>query len=171
MKRIFLTIILILSFGPLFFISCTDEDSSINSNNILKNNPDTEIMSRKKFHIHFASWDEWGRTSKECKGWGLCNYEDCWFCCTENDVVVSCNDDMKLVNGGEIIVYDETKTGHLIIKLDPTKTDQLEAINNKSVLYLDSDISSAKTTLHKGKYLFNEGIGKHGGYLINASEN
>lgn len=157
----------------LIFTSCSEnEETIINSVDSTENNINENYLKKEKeFHFHYADWDSWGRTSKSCSGFGLCNYVDCWFCCTEHGVVVDCYDQNRVVNGGEIIIYDETKTGYLTIKLDPTKSEHLNAINNRQTLYIDNNISSVKTTLLKGEYQFDSSVGNFGGYIINALEN
>ncbi len=157
----------------LMFISCSEnEEVIINSEQVSKNNTNEDYLKEeKKFHIYYSDWDGWGRASRNCDGWGLCGYTDCWFCCTENGVVVNCNDQQRISNAGEIIIFDDTSIGYLTIKLDPDNSEHLDAINNQKVLHIDNDISSIKTTLHKGDYLFDSTIGKYGGYIVNASEN
>lgn len=169
MKKIFSIVLSLSMLTSLVFVACSEnEETQINSKSVLENN--SNVTNKKEFHIHHAEWDGWGRTSRNCDGFGLCHYSDCWFCCTENEVVVNCNDKKRIPNAGEITIFDETKTGYLTIKLDPTDSIHLDAINNAKILYIDENISSEKTILHKGEYLFDASIGKHGGYKISASE-
>lgn len=123
----------------------------------------------KSFHVIYADWSKWGRTSKKCTGFGLCNFRSCTFCCTQEGVVVSCNDKKKVPNSGIISIDKETNLGFLIIKLDNTVAEQNEAIKTDATLYIDTDLTSETITLAKGEYKFDKTIGKSGGYTIPAS--
>lgn len=133
----------------------------------------TEEIPEKKvrFHIYYADWDEWGRASKDCGGWGLCNYVDCWFCCEDEGVIVDCESGQKMGSSGKIKINEATKSGYLYIELDPTVQIENDAIVNQKDFFIDNDIVNTKTTLIKGVYKFDLGIGNSGGYKINAIEN
>ena len=133
----------------------------------VENNQSPLAAREKKFHIFFAEWDEWGRSSRNCAGWGLCNYRDCWFCCTdERDNIVSCNDNVRIVNSGKALIDSDTNEGFLYIKLDPDVAEQADAITDQLILYIDDDIVGENFTARKGEYLFNSEIGSFGGYMI-----
>ncbi len=83
---------------------------------------------------------------------------------------MDCNNKNRVSNAGEITIFDDTKTGFLTIKLDPSDAEHLAAINKQEVLYIDEDISSTLTTLHKGEYRFDQSVGDYGGYIVTASE-
>lgn len=172
-KIALLAFVLLSALSSIIIVSCSgDESSDSNSTNPKSSQQsNSDITNKKEFHIHFANWDGWGRTSRECDGFGLCHYDDCWFCCTENDVVVNCNEGNRISNSGEITIFDDTKLGYLTIKLDPNDSEHLAAINNREILYIDNNISSVKTTLHKGEYEFDPSVGEYGGYIVTASEN
>ncbi|WP_040280766.1 hypothetical protein [Psychroserpens damuponensis] len=129
-------------------------------------------LSKIKFVIHHATWDEWGRASKDCKSWGLCNYEDCWFCCidTSSGDVVDCDDDEEDLSGryGTFSIDASTNTGTFTIELNPAISEQNDAIINGDTLYVDEDIVKSKTSILKGIYLFNPSVGSDGGYILNA---
>lgn len=157
------------------FISCSESNemkSDTNANFKSKTlSTSTEKTNDKEFYIYFIDWDQWGRTSRNCDGFGLCHFRDCWFCCLENDFIVNCNEGNKIDNAGELKIYKNSKKGFLTIKLNPQNKEHLKAITNREVLYIDENISNSKTTLIKGAYNFNPTVGKHGGYIINAFEN
>lgn len=81
------------------------------------------------------------------------------------------NNKNRVSNAGEINIFDDTKTGFLTIKLDPSDPEHLAAISNQEVLYIDQDISSTLTTLHKEEYRFDQSVGDYGGYIVTASKN
>lgn len=123
----------------------------------------------KEFHIIYADWTGWGRTSMNCTGFGLCHFQSCTFCCTEGDVIVSCRDKTRIPNSGIITIYNDTNQGFLTISLDISIDEQSEAIKNAKTLYLDTDLYSKDITLYKGEYKFDKSIGKYGGYVVIAS--
>jgi hypothetical protein len=127
----------------------------------------SQSTEKKEFHIYWGD-GSFGRTSKNCKGIGLCNYQDCWFCCTENEEIVNCNDKKVIINSGVVIIDASTKKGSLTIKLDPNNPKHLEAISNKSTFYIDENLKGAHFTIKKGEYTFNQNIGKNGGYIVDA---
>lgn len=143
------------------------------------NNNSFESMNKRepepiKFHIWNADWDSFGRTSKNCDGIGLCYFTICWFCCTQNDVVVPCPEAQSSTptsgGYGMIRIDKATNQGHLIIKLNPEKQIEQEAITGKEIFYIDEDIVNEEVgvVLLKGEYEFNERIGVYGGYLVDA---
>ncbi len=164
MKKIFFLVTSITLLSIFFLISCQENE------NYEKNTTESGINKKVEFHIHYATWDEWGRAKKNCKGWGLCNYSGCWFCCTDGGVIVDCDSASKIQNSATIIVNDRTKQGFFIIELDPSITIQNEAIINKKIFYIDEDIVFENTILHKGEYSFNEQVGEYGGYKLNVTE-
>lgn len=130
----------------------------------------SQTTNKKEFHIILANWDGWGRTSKDCRGFGLCNFTSCTFCCTENDVIVNCNDKQIIPNAGIISMDPETKEGFLTITLSPVNETQRQAIEQKLALYLDTDLTSDTITLVKARYAFDPSVGKYGGYRVQAFE-
>lgn len=122
----------------------------------------------KEFHMLYVDWDSWGRTSRGCKGFGLCNFQSCTFCCTQGDVIVSCKDKKRLPNSGIVKIDKETKLGFLIIALDANIQEQNDIIAKKEVLSLDKDLVSDNIILYKGDYKFDSSVGNSGGYNVKA---
>lgn len=106
-----------------------------------------------KFYIYWATWDDWGH-GPDCRGWGLCNYTDCWFCGGDNK------------HRGEVKFDKETKEGYLYVVLDPSFPLEKEAIDKKSVFLVDTNIDNKNSVLHAGKYEFDAEVGKYGGYKV-----
>jgi hypothetical protein len=129
------------------------------------------VLKAKEKHIYYAAWDEWGRTSRDCAGNGLCNFRDCWFCCTENDVIVDC--DSRQSRAGEyatIMIDADTKKGDFIIELNPNIVEQEAAISNQSIFYIDEDLETDDFILHQGQYPFDSQIGTYGGYRLDITQ-
>lgn len=151
------------------FISCTTGYDSLEE---FSTNDDAKIEYRISIKLVKLHWDEWGRAKKDCDGWGLCNFQSCWFwqdCWTESFVVPP--------NGGSGTVEfdDETRNYSLIIELDPTNSIQNDAINSEKVFYVDEDIIEiepsegwSKMTIKAGIYSFDSEIGNSGGYSIDV---
>ena len=147
MKKVFLGLVatILISFT---FTSCESENQK-------SNKKDT---TTGRWYIHYADWDDWGRTSRNCAGWGLCHYTDCWFC----DV----NDKH---HRGKVVFDEETRDGFLIIELDPTDDIQYVAIKEQKIFYVDDDIDNPNSILHKGEYEFDKEIGEFGGYKLDIT--
>jgi hypothetical protein len=129
--------------------------------------------SNKTFYPFYMDWDGWGRTSKECHGFGLCHFSSCTFCCVQEGVIVPCNDKVKLTNTGIVLIDPDTNRGFLTITLDPSDPQQKDAIKNKEIFYIDDDLKNDdlkgdRIMLLKGEYVFDSAIGKYGGYKVNA---
>lgn len=112
-----------------------------------------------------VSWDEWGRASRKCSGWGLCNAD--WF--PEFKQGGKPNNP----NGGKTLLeLDKTNNKYYIdiLLADTVPSDILaEALN----LTIDADfelsgeqINGKHLTFKKGDYLFSNSLGKFGGYRI-----
>ncbi|HMI06075.1 MAG TPA: hypothetical protein VK528_00910 [Flavobacterium sp.] len=139
---------------PMLLMCCFSVDAQEKNVTATQTNPQTDETGR--WSIYWASWTEWGHGSG-CGGWGLCNFSDCWFC----DVADKLH--------GKITVEKKTKLGELVIELDPGKPDQQKAITEKSILIIETDISSEHSILYKGDYPFDSGVGKYGGYRLKVS--
>lgn len=113
-----------------------------------------------KWYIYYCEWDEWGRSSRDCLGWGLCNYYDCWDC-NINDKIWK--------HKGKVIFDDITRQGFLIIELDILDDIQKIAIENQEIFTIDEEINNPNSILHKGQYQFDSSVGIHGGYKINIT--
>ncbi|MCF8458827.1 MAG: hypothetical protein K9H62_23060 [Bacteroidales bacterium] len=128
-------------------------------------------LKDQSFTVHYAAWDEWGRTSKDCDGWGLCNYVSCWFCCIdENNNIVDCDSFQDIVKSAIITIDTQTNEGTFIIKLNSFYEVQRDAINNESIFYIDDDIENEDFILHSGNYQFNDEIGDEGGYILDITK-
>ncbi|MCJ7934712.1 MAG: hypothetical protein MUW56_14065 [Chryseobacterium sp.] len=146
---------LILAIAVLTLFSCETE-SRTDSNDLNSNLTKTEKVktnSTAKLSIFQASWDEWGRASKSCAGWGLCNFQSCWFC--------------KLGKyTGKVEVDEFTMEGFLYVALDPTDATQAQAIKTQETFFVDQDINNSNAVVYKGEYKFDASIGNYGGYQI-----
>jgi hypothetical protein len=96
----------------------------------------------KRYYIIYATWDSWGRTSRNCRGWGLCNFAGCAFCCVDNGVIVNCETGNAKEKAGKIVIDEETNKGYMCVELNPLFTDQKDAISNSSILYIDQDLEN-----------------------------
>lgn len=153
----------------LTFISCetNQANESVSPEYSLKPGPVT-------FKLVFITWDEWGRASKDCNGWGLCNYTWCTFCCLDEfENITPCpksNESLENRNTGTVEIDPDSHEGFLYIKLDNSKPEQNDAILNEKEFFIDQNISIDGITLHQGIYQYDSSIGSRGGYKINASE-
>lgn len=138
-------------------ISCQSESLQDDMNNTISTKKEISSSLTAKKVIFYASWDEWGRSSKNCAGWGLCNFYSCWFC------------EPKGKYSGKVEVDDVTKDGTLFIELNPTESIQNTAITEQSPFYIDNDIINENAILHKGEYQFDNTIGEYGGYKVNIT--
>lgn len=159
-------------FALITLISCTDNQESISITKTRENN--NSLITKEepvKFHLIYVTWDGWGRTSRDCKGFGLCHYSSCTFCCTDaNDNIVDCNENNRIANSGIIKIFDSNKLGYMIIKLNPTDSTHNNAIRNRKTIYFDTDLRNENLILLTGEYIFDNSIGEYGGYKIAAKE-
>ncbi len=154
MKRIIL-MASIMGLG-LFSSSCDKEQDQLRSEN---------DIAKKRLYIYWAVWDEAGRASKQCDGWGLCNFEDCWFCERQGLHTPDA--------GGEIKLDDVQDVYTLTIKLDITNTEDAAGISSQLPLVVDYDIVDEALpeewntiTIQAGSYPFDGSVGDNGGYII-----
>ena len=124
----------------------------------------------KTYHIYYATWEEWGHVdgNGDCVGRGLCRFEDCLFCCTENDLIVDCSSLEEIPNAGEALIDKETDLGVMTISLDSSNPEHVSAINNRSDLIITDDLNDGELKLLKGNYPYISTIGIDGGYEVNA---
>lgn len=80
--------------------SCNQEESIQSSDN------NSNLTLRWK--IYHVEWDEWGRKSRNCGSWGLCNFQDCWFC-------------DPIAGSGDLNLNESTGVGTLTIELSSPK--------------------------------------------------
>ncbi len=150
MKKIILGSLILLVIGVIS--SCQKEIK----NTSIKESQSTQTASKPV--IYHAEWDEWGRAKKGCKGWGLCNFSDCWFC-----------DDGEALHTADVIFDDQTKEGFMIIELDPSDPVEANAITTAKAFYVDEDIDNPNSILHMGIYPFDQTVGEYGGYRLNIT--
>lgn len=137
--------------------SCESESLNSQVENSSLNESTVDNSTTAKKVIFYASWDEWGRASRDCDGWGLCNFYSCWFCEEPGQY------------SGKVEVDDITNEGFLYITLDPTESIQNDAILGESIFYVDEDIDNSIATIHRGEYDFDSTIGEYGGYKIDIT--
>ena len=125
---------------------------SLHAQNKPTDNP-TQPEEQGRWSIYHSTWREWGHLP-DCKGWGLCDYSDCWFCDTGDKY------------SGKVIVDKDTKKGYLVIELDITDPQSKDAVQNKSVFTVGADINNKNSILYKGQYAFDPTVGKYGGYKV-----
>jgi hypothetical protein len=149
---------LIIAISLFSLVACKKETNrtNLNDTNSKMSKSEMQTTARKKV-IFDAAWDGWGRTSRNCDGWGLCNFQSCW----------NCEPFGKY--SGTIEVDDVTKEGYLYVSLDPSEEIQNKAIQNKEIFYVDKDLEDKNATVHKGEYKFDSSIGKNGGYKISVT--
>lgn len=133
--------------------SCHQEELIQSSDN----NPNLTL----RWKIYHVEWDEWGRKSRNCGSWGLCNFKDCWFC-------------DPIAGSGDLNLDESTGVGTLTIELSSTYSGQDSAIINQWNLYVDEDIKNLTNvieefdtiTMKAGVYQFQSNIGSQGGYIV-----
>lgn len=166
-------IITVLSFVfGVFIISCQENDSLDTIEKQTNLGGESNMRQPQELTPRFfnVAWDEWGRASNDCDGWGLCNFSACFGCCFDEwDRQVDCETGQVLRMGGEIAIDTTTNLGYMTIKLDTSYDVQKDAIDNQWNFYIDEDIIEDDITLIKGVYPYDSGIGPNGGYEINAS--
>ena len=109
-------------------------------------------------HLVFVGYDEWGRASKKCDGWGLCNAR--WFY-WESDVAQK--------NSFQMQVDPKTNEYYFTISLDESTKTEYSKENLNSIIVDEDIILSTKAalgkdlTITKGEYLFDNSLN---GYYI-----
>lgn len=174
MKKLFPAYAVAAIFLSALSISCKKHDrppESTFQNEQPAHRLPASSMEEKKFNIFYATWTEWGRTSRNCEsGWGLCKAVSCWLCCTnDKDEIVDCKDEKRLKNAGKVVIDTGTKEGYMLIELDPSISVQTKAISNSLALFIDQDIENDGFIIRKGEYNFNPGIGSYGGYKLRVT--
>jgi hypothetical protein len=102
-----------------------------------------------------VSWDEWGRASRDCKSWGLCNAE--WFHCKPDP----CFGKTGSSNFSSQLQFNEKKEEFYIEIVLDNKTKEKFKNEDLSILPVDLDIVfktkeflGRDLTISKGKYSF-----------------
>lgn len=180
MKKIKLQhlLMLLISIISLITYSCTkeNEESLINEEDISKslifkdissqlNNAQnrTVFIGANEENIVIVSWEEWGRASKNCRGWGLCNAD--WFPGISG---------VNYTNGNGYATYlqkdDSTGQYYLEIKLaaESTIPENLLDLKIDADFELDTTLEiGQKLIFKKGTYFFDSTLGEYGGIRIN----
>ncbi|GAB5558201.1 MAG: hypothetical protein SchgKO_24140 [Schleiferiaceae bacterium] len=163
-------VLVVIALISLSFVSCSkvNDDSPNNSPNV-----PSHLFAAPGTHnyIYHATWSEWGRTSRNCESWGLCDFSDCWFCCFDDwGNRVECESSQSIPNSkvGVVTVNTLTGIGEMIVKLDPTKSDEYQAITSAESLIIDQNLQGSNYTLVAGTYSFNPNIGMSGGYVVSV---
>lgn len=168
------TIYLSAIYLAVLFTSCTKEGESglVSANKTsIKTKHKTEIKTNTvTYHIAYATWSSWGRAGLYCLGWGLCEFEGCFNCCTENSNIVDCPTSMPQEKAGIIKIENGQNEGILTISLNPNYNEQENAINNQLTFFVDDDIDNDGYIIHKGEYSFDSNVGNYGGYILNVTE-
>lgn len=182
-------------------ISCSKDSDSVNNvdeNSIagrLKfldaNDRVTTNLTGKKAdggNIIIVEWDEWGRASKNCGGWGLCNAE--WFPFEEAPIDPidpigpldpidetptltgkSLKQKSLSKNGGSTILEFDSNANKYYIDILLAESAPSDIPDSSLIFKIDKDFSlnlkNGKTlTFPNGNYTFNKSLGNFGGYRI-----
>tara|TARA_R110001583_G_scaffold153501_1_gene305228 strand:- start:1215 stop:1763 length:549 start_codon:yes stop_codon:yes gene_type:complete len=113
-----------------------------------------------------VEWDEWGRKSRNCGGWGLCNAN--WFPSANKQAQKS-----STTNGSKTILeYDSSIEKYfidiLLADIVPPEIP-IEALTLKIDENFELNVEDAiskNLIFNKGDYLFNTALGEYGGYRI-----
>jgi hypothetical protein len=168
-KNIF-SIISTLFILSLLTIFCTKErELPINNKLNIKNGINKDDVAKITYHVVYATWDEWGRMSLDCDGFGLCNFVTCFNCCTDDfGNIVDCPTNSKLPRTGKIIYIKGQSQSTMEVKLNPQFSDEANAISRKDTLHIDNNLENVFCTIKSGKYIFNPSIGEFGGYSVDV---
>ena len=173
MRKIKLRTFTVIALGFLIFTSCSTENNS-------KNSIDEDLIAKsltfKKIdfdatatednrasgRICIVGWDEWGRASRDCRGWGLCNAV--WF---------DCEDEQRFEYEGAYsspLYFDETNGKYYVEVLLASSTEiPIEDLTLKidESFELDTELVIDKNLIFsQGNYIFNESPGDYGGIRI-----
>jgi hypothetical protein len=183
--KLFVLSLVAVSLYTVTFISCSKEETSasfdestiakklefvdiktiINKKATSKGTPQDSLTA----DYIVVEWDEWGRGSKHCAGWGLCNAN--WFPSGQR---LSSNTSKKsnITGAATLLRYDKKKSKYYIDIL-LAKTAPSDIPLDALALKIDSDFNldvkkaiSRNLTFHQGKYSFDSSLGNFGGYRI-----
>lgn len=136
--------------------------------------------------IIICSWDEWGRTSRNCRGFGLCHFQ--WFP-DWNSLVEETEEREDMA---ESIITEEVADDPFVAEvkedtlgnryMDIVLAEPIGAsnISNMPSLNLDTDVYSENpiqndsletyVVLKQGTYEFNPSLGSYGGYRVDVEK-
>lgn len=175
---VYLAVVMLI--GAVCFVACSKEEGdspSIDENTIVKKIKIVDLKSRieaeKKLQnkvgdsavadFWIVTWSEWGRASRNCDGWGLCNAN--WF---PGEEARLSSDNEK----GSLLKFDNEKEKYYLDILLAEKVPS--DISSYALTFkIDSDfelnakkIIGQDLTFKKGNYIFNSSLGDFGGYRI-----
>lgn len=134
-------------------------------------NPNGDKLDENEISIIILEWEKFGRTSKDCEGFGLCNVV--WFPMFRyrDDVV---NDDIK-VDGATILERDQLGNLHADFLLKEPVSDEIAA--QLPTLEVDEDLDAFALTasdtvyqVKQGSYAFDRTLGTNGGYRVMVNQ-
>lgn len=179
MKNIKLSILVLTTvfLSTIVFVSCSKDETEskpFDENTISKKLKFVDVNSRiktnqkeqnKEASLIIVSWDEWGRASKNCDGWGLCNAD--WF--------PEFKQAPRLTNeyGGSTLLEFDNKNNKFFIDILLSEKAPLNIPNQALTLKIDlnfqlnvKQIVGRNLTFQKGNYDLNNSLGDFGGYRI-----
>ena len=116
--------------------------------------------------IIIVRWDEWGRASKQCRGWGLCNAE--WFPKTKKQAQKNTS-----TNGSATLLEFDNSLNKYYIDILLAETPPSEIPSDALTLKIDKNFEldvqseiSQNLTFNQGDYPYDSSLGEFGGYRI-----
>lgn len=178
MKTLKSKLVLFLSILSFVFISSCSNDESIrqidensiaNGLTFKKIDISQEISSFAKKKFWIVAFDEWGRKSKNCGGWGLCDAK--WFFCTnEDDQEVPCENNRPSIGYSTLLELDSVINKYYVDILLGEPTDIPEedlTFYIDESFDIDTEIAIGKDLIFpKNVYLFDYSLGDYGGIRI-----
>lgn len=161
----------------LFVLSCTKNDDVVPQAqeidvakmlrfiDVTANTGKDSNVARITDPFTIVTWDEWGRASKKCAGWGLCNAD--WFPGWKTSTrPISKN------GGAAILEFDQTVNKYFIdLLLAEQAPSSIPA--ESFTLFIDIDFTLNVTSVvgrdlifAAGKYNLDNSLGDFGGYRI-----
>jgi len=169
----------IFVFMALLTVTSCSEDNEVNSfdeNAIAKQlsfvDVDTRIANKQskgtqsRFKIIIVSWDEWGRASRQCRGWGLCNAD--WFPSAQRRAQKSTS-----TNGSATLLELDNSLNKYYIDILLAETPPSEIPTDALTLKIDENFElnvkseiSQNLTFNQGDYPYDDSLGEFGGYRV-----
>ncbi len=139
MKKVFAMAIILLSFGAF-----TPETAQAQTKS------STQLTQPTERYTVTISWDEWGRASRNCESWGLCNFS--WGVSSERH--------------SASVYTDASGQMYAKILIDAIPNDE-----NIQFLIVDKDLTSVGENgntylIKKGEYPLDRSLGSLGGYKV-----
>ena len=177
MKKILkLTFSLLFVLGTINSCNSDDDSSSFDENMVAKRLSFVDVNSRIEYNkntkaktqvdIIIVTWDEWGRASKDCGGWGLCNAD--WFPSSQKGTLGKSNN-----SGASTLLEFDSLNNKYYIDILLSENVPTDIPLNAITIKIDEDFElnvqeaiSRNLTFNQGDYPFNTSLGKFGGYRI-----